>query len=284
MTNGDVAGELLARSGLPGEILVWRDVLYDGPRNPGWPDDDAIRARARFLAQATGGGLSEDVILGGHKDRYRRLAAAADHERIVLWFDACLFDQAMLAHLLACLRFKGAQRVDLLRVDAFPGIEPFNGLGQLSEEQLASLYENRQPVTAEQYDFAEVVDRAFALQDTAALARLSELESAPLPWLPPAVARWLLEQPDAESGLGRLEQLAVDAVRAGCATPGKIFSTVSTNDTHPQFWGDTTLWAKINSLADHQPPLVRIDGPEPRLPQWPGGTDLTRFRITGLPA
>ena len=31
ITSGDCAGEILAKSGTPGEILVWHDILYDGP-------------------------------------------------------------------------------------------------------------------------------------------------------------------------------------------------------------------------------------------------------------
>ena len=31
VTNGDVSAQGLARSGLPGDVLVWRDVLHDGP-------------------------------------------------------------------------------------------------------------------------------------------------------------------------------------------------------------------------------------------------------------
>ena len=84
------------------------------------------------------------------------------------------------------------------------------------------------------------------------------------------------------TGLGRLESLALEAVQSGCEKPGDIFSAVAAADTPPQYWGDITLWAKINALADRDPPLVRIDGPLPRLPQWAGVADLNRFRIMGL--
>ena len=283
ITNGDAAGDSLAESGIPGEVFVWRDILYDGPRNPGWPDGDTLDARARFLVQSTGGGLSKEHVLSMLKSQYRKLAEAMDYERVVLWFDACLFDQSMLSHILTCLHYQGVRQVDLLCVDTFPGIVPFDGLGQLLPGQLASVYEERRPVTSDQFDFAEIVDRAFAHQDKAAFVELAGLDTAPLPWVPAAVARWLQEEPDAKTGLGRLEQLALDAIRAGCDTPGKIFSTVSANDTHPQYWGDTTLWAKINALADREPPLVRIDGPALRLPQWEGTADMKRFRITSPP-
>jgi hypothetical protein len=105
----------------------------------------------------------------------------------------------------------------------------------------------------------------------------------PLPWIPKAVARWLQESPDPVTGLGRLEDLALKAIRAGCETPGKIFTHVAAADTPPQFWGDITLWAKINALAERKPPLVKIDGPMDRLPQWQGDVSLSDFRIKALP-
>lgn len=282
ITSGDFSGSSLARSGIPGEVFVWHDILYDGPRKPGWPDDDTLYARARFLERATGGGLNKEFILETLKNQYRKLETAAEYKRLILWFDACLFDQSMLSHILACLRFLRIEQTDLLCIDAFPGIVPFDGLGQLLSEQLASVFDQRQPVTEGQFCFAEQVDRAFALQDTAEFTQLSACSDAPLPWVPAAVTRWLQEMPDAETGLGLLEQLALDAIRSGCETPEAIFATVSSNDTHPKFWGDITLWAKINALADCNPPLVRIVGPRKRLPQWEGIADIKLFRVYPL--
>ncbi|MCE5265058.1 MAG: DUF1835 domain-containing protein [Deltaproteobacteria bacterium] len=277
---GDRAGESLAKSGIPGEILVWHDVLYDGPRNPGWPDDATLAARLRFLEEMTGGGLDRKDILGTLRAQYGKLAGSGDHERIVLWSDACLFDQAMLVHILTCMRHLGIPNAELLCVDAFPGIEPFHGLGQLQPSQLVSLYDRRRPVTDAQFRFAAVVDRAFAARDLQALAGLAHEIDAPLPWVAAAAARWLQEQPDPATGLGRLESLALRAIREGNATPDGIFSAVAASDVPPQFWGDITLWAKINALAGHNPPLVRIEGPEKKLPQWTTSLDLKTFRIT----
>lgn len=36
ITSGDHAGDNLTKSGIFVEVLVWRDILYDGPRNAGW--------------------------------------------------------------------------------------------------------------------------------------------------------------------------------------------------------------------------------------------------------
>ncbi|MDD2236382.1 MAG: DUF1835 domain-containing protein [Kiritimatiellae bacterium] len=283
ITSGDSAGGSLAKAGLPGEVFVWHDIMYDGPRNPGWPDEETLNARAVFLHEATAGGLNTKHVLETLRNQYRRLAEAATREHIVLWFDACLFDQSMLAHILTCLWHHDAKNVELLCVDAFPGIEPFHGLGQLRPDQLSSLYTNRELVTNAQFAFAVRVDKAFATQNLDTLTDLANAADASLPWLPAAVARWLQERPDPVTGLGRLEELALTAIRGGSDTPSKVFASVAAGDTPPQFWGDTTLWAKINALAERDPPLIEIHGPADRLPQWESHLALKDFRIKALP-
>ncbi len=282
ITSGDSAGELLVRAGLPGEVLVWHDILYDGPRHRGWPDESTLDARALFLEETTAGGLDGRRILETLRNQYRKLEGLEPDQHVVLWFDACLFDQAMLAHVLTCLQHMNAGNVELLCVDAFPGIEPFHGLGQLEPDQLALLYSDRRPVTGEQFAFAVAVDEAFAVQDVSLLTELSETIEAPLPWIPAAAARWMEERPDPHTGLGRLETLALTALRAGSITPAEVFASVAAADSPPQFWGDTTLWAKINGLADRVPPLVRIEGPTERLPQWESNVSLTDFTIKAV--
>jgi hypothetical protein len=278
ITSGDIAGRSLAKSGIPGEVFVWHDILYDGPRKTGWPDDETLHSRALFLEGVTGGGLSRERVFETLRTQYHNLEGARSYDGLVLWFDACLFDQSMLAHVLSCLRFSGNDQAELICIDAYPGIEPYHGLGQLRPEQLASVYNRRRSVTADQFRFAEKVDTAFALQDRKMFIEISQLGKAPLPWVPPALTRWLQELPNEAAGPGRLEQLALEAIRSGCHTPAEIFARASANDTPPQFWGDITLWAKINSLADRN--LLQIEGPAERLPQWEGTADLELFRVT----
>lgn len=282
ITSGDCCGGSLAKAGLPGEVFVWHDILYDGPRQPGWPDEGTLQARAAFLERETGGAFSRQGIYGTLVRQYARLEEAAAGP-IVLWFDACLFDMAMLCHILACLHVKRARQVELLCVEAFPGIEPYDGLGQLRPDQMASVYPQRQPVTAEQFGFALVVDQAFATRDPALTAELAGAGPVPLPWVPAAMRRWLQERPDPKTGLGRLEGLALEVVRSGISSPVAIMKAVSAKDTHPVYWGDSTLWGMINGLAERNPPLVRIEGPTPRLPRWEGQGDWAQYRVLPVP-
>ncbi len=261
---------------------MWHDLLYEGPRNPGWPNENTLLARAGFLEASTDGGLKYAEILKELQSQYRELKTIDEETHIVLWFDACLFDQSMLCHLLTCLHLRGLQKIKLLCIDAFPGIEPYNGLGQLTPQQLASCFENRRAVSDEQFEFAEIVDNAFATQNFESFKALSALVSAPLPWIPAAVKRWLDEQPHPETGFGKLETLVLKAIADGKQSPGEIFRSVAAADTPPQYWGDSTLWAKINGLAERKPALVHIEGPTSRIPQWESPHPLQDFKITLL--
>ena len=282
MTSGDSAGAALARSGVPGEVFVWHDILYDGPREPGWPTDEILEARARFIESETGGGLDAGDVRRTLDEQYRKLATASEYDKTVLWFDACLFDQAMLCHILARMLERNITNVELLCVDAFDGIEPYDGIGQLSPAQLASVYDDRTPVTQARFAYAAEVDAAFATRDVGALTAFSQADDAPLRWVPAAAHRWLQERPSPDTGLGRLHSLVMEALADGHATPEAILAYVRDADGHPRYWSDFMLWAKINGLADRTPPLVKIDGPVDHLPQWEEHVSPSEFRVTAV--
>lgn len=277
--NGDGAGNSLVKSEVSGEVLVCRELMYTGSRNPGWPNSATLLARAQLLSDLIAGGMDSGSILETLQSYYQKLSAASEYENIVLWFDACLCDQSMLAHILVCLNHQSRQDAELVCVNSFPGIEPFNGLGQLSPSQLASLYDKRCRVTREQLEFAEIVEKACAAQDVTLFLEISQKTDAPLPYVPAAITRWLQEQPDPKTGLGRLEHLALMAIRDGNKTPAEIFSHVAKAEVSPQFWGDTDLWRTVNSLAARNPPLVQIEGPTPKLPQWTSQFTLRDYKI-----
>ena len=183
ITSGDCCGEILSESTIIGEVFVWHDVMYEGPRKAGgWPDYETLVARAVYLQEMTDGGLDKDKVLHTLQKQYQKLEDASLYEEIVLWFDACLFDMTMLVHILSCLKHLGTTDVQLLVVDKFPGIENYHGLGQLTPRQMASVYDQRVPVTPEQFDYAEKVDQAFADQDMGTFQELAKQTNAPLRW------------------------------------------------------------------------------------------------------
>jgi hypothetical protein len=95
----------------------------------------------------------------------------------------------MLAHVLTCLQCLHYKHVELLCIDMFPGIDPYNGIGQMTPAQLASVYDQKVPVTDAQFTYAVITDAVFANQDTLTLQSLANESDSPIPWVAAAAAR-----------------------------------------------------------------------------------------------
>ena len=266
----DIIGKLSA-AGVPGELLVWADPLCQGPTRAA-NGEPWYELRSRFIARAYGGdaGLiaeslrTADETLDGHDPG----------DELVLWFEHDLFDQAILVHLLDRLaKRRGAANLSIVTLDSHPSVPRFVGLGNLDAPALAELYARRVPVTPAMLAAGSAgwaVLRAPTPEPATELVR-SGLDS--LPYLPAALARHLRELPSTENGLGRTEQLALEAVEAGAETAGEVFRRVQ--DREPAPWlGDGMLYAILAALSRLRTPLIRLGG------SWPA--DGERFAASRL--
>src|SRR5215831_1372119 len=96
VTNGTSVS--LADTRLGGEVLVWMDVLHEGPVPSGLTDDELRRLRGIFLdAEWQTEWPASDHLT------YRDGALTA-HDEIVLWFEHDLFDQLQLIQILDRMR------------------------------------------------------------------------------------------------------------------------------------------------------------------------------------
>ncbi len=260
VTNGDGVGVLLGQSGLPGDVLPWRDVLHDGPVPGGLGVSELAAVRALFLAHPGFGGFYP--VHRSFTERDLQLAAASEFDRILLWFEHDLYDQLQLLQVLDRLASGpcAGPSVELICIDRYPGIEPFYGLGQLTSAQLAGLYHDRVSVTAEHYALGVSAWAAFTAPDPLELERLAKMNFAALPFLSLALQRFICEYPSVANGLSQTENTILELVAAGESRPGRLFSAWQLREQAP-FLGDWGFWQRIEGLADGRVPLLDA-GPE----------------------
>lgn len=273
---GDDILDALARAGIPGTRAQWGDPLCEGPLAP-WEDDAERRTeRARWIAGRYG--EEKAVVVERLAAADRTLETAADADEVVLWFEHDLFDQAILVFLLARLGRLAGERTRLICIDRFPGVVDFAGLGQLSPEQLASLYPFREPVGTAQFEAAARVWGGFCGGDPLALLEAADRAGATLPFVPAAVRRYLAELPSRRNGLSQTEMLALQAVAAGADTPRHAF--VAAQRFEPAPWqGDLMFFATLRELCLGPVPLLTHGGG--RLVQASDGTfAATRLELT----
>jgi hypothetical protein len=268
VTNGDSCAGSLRLAGLPGTVAVWADVLHEGPVPPDEGMDTWLELRSRFHAGPEWS--YEDALTLGRKWQ-DDLASFAAYEELVFWFEHDLFDQLLLIRHLAWLARQGpgATRITLICIGAFPGVPDFVGLGQLTPAQLATLYPSRKALTPAQFALARRAWAAFTAPDPTSLARLAT-EHSELPFLGPALRRFLEEYPSLQNGLPRTEAQVLGALESGPLSPERLFLR-SQEREEARFMGDLTLWERVEELARGPNPLVRTEI-IPRPQRLPEGT------------
>ncbi len=256
VTNGDSAAGLLRRSGIPGDVLAWPDVLHEGP-TPAEHGAVWRHARARFLHE-TGGGAFEHILRDYERgdaalDRYR------EHDELVLWFERDLFDQLLLARHLHWLGTHGQVRtaLSLICIDRFPGVERFAGLGQLSPADLARLFPTRQPVTPGHLRAGADVWRAFTSDDPRGLNAIVRHGVTELPFMAGALKRHLEEFPHVRDGLSRTERAVLDSIRQSPRGARELFLALQRLEARV-YMGDATFWSIVQRMAGGAEPLVQI--------------------------
>jgi hypothetical protein len=260
VANGDCTTERIAAR-LPGATSVWADVLHEGPVPGGLSDEELMRVRARHLAESLADHPEapsfEDVL--AQMTRWRAVLEGP-HDEIILWYEHDLFDQLNLIQLLSYLGRPGAlpwpRPVSLICIGSFPGRSDFKGLGDLTPDELASLLETRQPVSQAQIAIAEQAWRAFRASEPRPLGELLRGDTSPLPFLAPALTRYMEEYPSTVDGLGRTEHRLLEL----CRSPIAIADAYSRmHDGETAFYiADLSFRQMAEELAAASPPLLAI--------------------------
>jgi hypothetical protein len=258
LTNGDSVAVSLRESTLGGEVSLSADVLHEGPAPAGLSAERWRKVRARYLAES--GYQGYDECLRNLADWDRRIDESANYDEVVLWFEHDLFDQLNLIRLLALLSEQplAGTRLRLVCIGEYPGIEPFHGLGQLSAEQLAALYEEREPVSKAQIALAREAWLAFCSSDPSGVEALLERETGTLPFLEGALRRHLEEFPSTTDGLSRTERQALSALAEDALSFGQLFPKVQKMEERV-FQGDDSFLRVLRHLASGPHPLVKIE-------------------------
>lgn len=254
--NGDCTRVGLERSGLPGDLTVWADVLHEGPTPAGLSRAAWRSVRARHLASLDG--QSEQQILEGLQrwdaalDRYR------EYDEVVFWLEHDLFDQLLLIrhlHWLSTLNDRAIVTFSLICIDSF---------GSLRPEQLATLLDVRVPISEGQIAMGETAWDAFCAPEPLRLQQWLHADTAAeLPLLRGALVRHLQDYPAFRDGLARSERQILTAVDEGALSPVSAFHATQRMEERI-YMGDATFWSIMCRLATAREPLLTItssDGP-----------------------
>ena len=267
VANGTATTTTIEAAGIPGACSIWADPLYEGPVPGEIGDAELLDVRRRYLDEPgeldwvawAGNDLSLDPM-NDLREWRAIIQRHGSYEELILWFEHDLFDQLNLIQLLSWIgdHLPAAKPVSLICIGSFPGRPTFKGLGELTPGELASLVDTRQPVTASQYDLARRAWRAFRAPTPEALDALRQDDTAALPYLAPAIGRFLEEYPSTRDGLSRTERRLLTLATGEGIALRKVFPRMHEGED-AYYVTDSSLAALAETLARTSPPLLTLD-------------------------
>ncbi len=253
----------LPTAGLHGDFLEYSDPVCQGPLIKG---EQLLKARAEFLSNYVklSGVSIENIEQQLQSDEEILRECADNYQRVVLWFEHDIYDQLILARVLACFSTnKVPVRLEIVSVNDYPGSTRFVGLGQLPPEALHLLWQKRVLINEQQLSLGHAVWDALCSSDFLNLHSLLNAEKTNvLPYMAQAIKRYLQELPSVDNGLGLCENLILQALVDKSYRAGKLFSYV-TGSLEPTPWlGDIMFWHILKKLSNSAYPVIRIEKAE----------------------
>jgi hypothetical protein len=256
VANGSATTTLIQAARIPGQLSIWADPLYEGPVPGDIADAELIGVRARFLASP-----SEDAraVERGIRRWREMIDDVESYDELVLWFEHDLFDQLCLIQLLSWMRNRlpGSTIVGLIEIGAYAGHPAFKGLGELAPRDLASLFGSRAPVTDDRYALAARAWTAFRAASPEALEELRRTNTAAMPFLVPALKRFLEEYPWTIDGLSRSERRLLEIASSGAIDLWTTFLRMHEGET-AYYITDGSFLTLLRELSQCSPPLISV--------------------------
>ena len=257
--NGESTAGTLREFGFSGEHFAFKEVLMCGPTPDGLSQDDWFALRAKFLADEY-----ELELEDAERDLRKQeqiLESISDHDEVVLWFEHDLFCQINLIYLLdrSSQRLSGATRLSLICIGEYPGVDDYRGLGQLTGEQLASLFVGRHQISDSESKTAARAWAAYCSSDPRAIATLLNEDTSSMPYLHLALLLHLARFPSVRNGLGRIENRALELISRGTVDFKSLFPMFAKSE--PVYGlGDSQFWSELKRLSDSSNPVINISG------------------------
>ncbi|WP_217593810.1 DUF1835 domain-containing protein [Cohnella sp. GbtcB17] len=260
IVNGDSVGDKLRKGNIRGDILVWREVYPAGPTFVKMEEPRARTARAAYLEKAMG--IPADEYAAACESQEQTLRSFRQYDEVVLWFEHDLFDQLMLGYLLHWFSRQelGHTKLHLLCIGAYPGIERFHGLGQLTVEQLETLGGTWKRIGQRELETGRRIWEAYASPNVEDHAAILQEDTSALPFAQAAFEMHLSRLPSAENGLGIIEQTVIELVRDGTDAPLELFREAG-DRLCLLGMGDLEFWYRLRRMAEQPAALIEICQP-----------------------
>lgn len=204
ITNGDDLTENFQSVGIPGDVVVWREMLCEGPTTIDLGSDKFIKLRTKFLGDTYN--ISSEDYQKQFVEELHKLTVCNSHDEIVLWFEFDLFSHInMLAAISHLLDNKKDIPVSLVCSKRLKGEKEFSPLSQLPLKHLQNHYEHRIDLNQDDLEMAALIWQLYNGDNPQKLKALIKKKSN-FEYLSSCVRAHLERFPNSQTGINSLER------------------------------------------------------------------------------
>lgn len=201
--NGDSTAESFNKANITGDIMVWREILSEGPVLPDINSVEFWNERENFICSEYNDTSERymEIVIG----ELNKLNNINKFDEIVLWFEHDLFCQINLIFLINYIHNKEfTGNLSVVNIDDFfkPG---FKGIGELRSENYITLYEKRFNLNIEDIETATEAWEVYSSSNPSLLNDISEINFGNLKYLNNALESHKQRFPFIENGLNKIQ-------------------------------------------------------------------------------
>ncbi|MDT0607641.1 DUF1835 domain-containing protein [Croceitalea rosinachiae] len=204
ITNGDSFTNKLQSLPLKGDIITWREMLCEGQTLCNVGSETFWKTRFEFLNKNYK--VSKSWFVEKTLKEYRSLCNHKQQDQIVLWFEYDLFCQINMLAVLSWLKtHRRHAEISLICSGKEDETDKLYALGELNDEQLLGLYENRIVLSQDDVEYADYVWQLYCSDNPIRLENLTDFENYQFDYLSDAVTAHLKRFPSIKNGLNAVE-------------------------------------------------------------------------------
>ena len=219
--NGDAILPIFQNSGIKGELVIWREMLCDGPIVDEVASDDFWKNRYDFFEKELE--ISKLEYFDKTIKETLKLDDLAIYDEVVMWFEYDLFCQVNLLALCSYLlqNYRKDVIYNLVCVGRVKGKNSWQTLSDFTAEEYLNLYENRIKISKNNLIFANQAWKLYVQNNYKEIADFNFSKAGKFTYLQGAMNQHLKRFPS-ENGLNEIEQKILEIINSKPTTEQEI--------------------------------------------------------------
>ncbi|MEM8895981.1 MAG: hypothetical protein AAGC88_15480 [Bacteroidota bacterium] len=241
--NGTSTLQIFRKSGLQGEVVVWNEILSEGPMLVDISSEEFRQLRISYLNKVFPDHDYDDMVWG----IWELLDSTKDFDEIICWYEYDLFCQVNFMAMIHWLTVNKANTKISLICSGLDEKGNLRGLGEWSPAHYDILFNSRKTIEPSQQSAASRVWECYCSAQHDQL--LSMVESSSLPYLKEAIGAHLRRFPWTADGLNEHQRMILSWVAEGEANSERQLVGKCLQNNGYYGFGDLQYFNMVSELA-----------------------------------